>query len=132
MKLSELFYTADEAPNYKRDRELGKHKQREEVAAPGSRPDKELLEPNALKAAIDSGKKPVIINAGGTLEGPSWGDLKRLGYAEKEYGDSRSRYDDERTEERWVYRGPQPIILLTKGNAGGKREMNPGDATDWM
>jgi hypothetical protein len=92
-----------------------------------------------LKQAIEDGNAPEIHAATGTIEGPAWGDLRQLGWAEKEQG----RSSGTEVEERWVYSAdaPGPITLLTKHakmTANGversvkKTVMQPGDATDWI
>lgn len=90
-----------------------------------------------LKRAIEDGDTPDIHNAGYTIHGPAWGDLEKMGFAEKE-SESAGHTS---MRERWVYNGPGPIKLLTKyakstenGMERGTKEriMQPGDATDWV
>lgn len=89
-----------------------------------------------LKRSIEDGDAPEIHNAGYTIHGPAWGDLEKLGYAEKE---SESQGGMEMAD-RWVYKGPGPITLLksyAKSTSNGmergvnKIVMQPGDKTDW-
>ena len=93
----------------------------------------------ALQKAVEDGRAPEIHDAGGTLEGWSWGDLRDLGWAEKE----QEPVGNTEYEESWVYSSaaPGPITLLkkwtryTRGNpkpeSGGERiVMQPGDRAD--
>lgn len=92
----------------------------------------------ALKSALEDGKAVEIHNAKGTIKGWAWGDLEALGYAEKE-DKPAGGYE---VDERWVYKGPAPITLLTpfasidkdgkRTSSVNKKVMQPGDATDWI
>ena len=93
-----------------------------------------------LKRSIEDGDTPAIHNASSTIEGPAWGDLRKLGWAEKESEPAGGML----YKERWVYskEAPGPIKLLTKyavANPGKPIErstrekvMQPGEATDWV
>ena len=102
MKLSELFLTQEDFAK------------------------KQEQKSQALKQAVESGDTPDIHNAGGTIKGWAWGDLKELGWAEKE----RESQSGHLVDERWLYTGPKPIKLITSG--GQPKIMNSGDATDWV
>ena len=91
-----------------------------------------------LKRSIEDGDAPEIHNASYTIQGPAWGDLEKLGYAEKE---SEPQGGMEMAD-RWVLKTttPGPITLLKNTakmtDSGVQRSvqkvvMQPGDATDW-
>lgn len=91
-----------------------------------------------LQRSIEDGDAPEIHNASSTMQGPAWGDLEKLGYAEKETEPQGGM----EMADRWVLlpSAPGPITLLTqyaKSTSGGiergvnKKVMQPGDATDW-
>lgn len=91
-----------------------------------------------LKRSIEDGDAPEIQNAGYTMQGPAWGDLEKLGYAEKETEPQGGM----EMADRWVLlpSAPGPITLLIKyakstdsGMERGvnKKVMQPGDKTDW-
>lgn len=80
----------------------------------------------ALMREIQAGNAPRILNATGASDGYAWGDLRKLGLAQK--GSARaSRYS---MDEWWEYSrsAPGPITLVTMG--GRDRVMQPGDQTD--
>jgi len=83
-----------------------------------------------LERSIEDGDAPEINNASYSIHGPSWGDLQKLGFAEKE---SESRGGMEMSD-RWVLlpSAPGPITLLKRINGSiVKQVMQPGDKTDW-
>ena len=93
-----------------------------------------------LKRAIEDGDAPEIHNASGVMSGYAWGDLEKLGYAER---DSQNGSGPMVVQQRWIYKdnAPGPIKLLTKyakvSSDGIDRGVNdivmqPGDATDWV
>ena len=88
----------------------------------------------ALKDAILRNKQPEIADASYKMGHFSWGELEKLGYAER--GSDRSGRED---IEWWTYTGPNSIVLVTgtAAIAGGKtthgqnrRVMKTGDRTD--
>jgi len=84
-----------------------------------------------LKRSIEDGDAPEINNASYTIHGSSWGDLEKLGYAEKE---SESQGGMEMAD-RWVLKpnAPGPVTLLKRVNRDTvKQVMQPGDKTDWF
>lgn len=90
-----------------------------------------------LKRSIEDGDNPEINNAGYSIHGPAWGDLEKLGYAEKET-EPQGGFE---MADRWLYKGPGPITLLKKTtqltDTGTQRTvnkvvMNSGDKTDWV
>jgi len=92
-----------------------------------------------LRRAIEDGDAPEIYNAGYTIQGPAWGDLEKLGYAEK-HSEPQGGME---MADRWVLlpSAPGPITLLTnyaKSTPSGtergvnKKVMQPGDETDWF
>ena len=88
-----------------------------------------------LKRSIEDGDAPKIYNSSYTTKGLSWGDLQKLGFAEKDYISHGSSSDpDPHIEAEWTYTGPKTITLLTRyfdsstGNTGFReREMKAGD-----
>jgi hypothetical protein len=85
-----------------------------------------------LKQAIESNQAPEVYNAGGTVQGWSWGDLEKLGYAER----GRGRVSGTIVDEWWEYSSdaPGPITLLQRWSRNGqsgtdKVVMQPGDKT---
>jgi hypothetical protein len=116
MKLRELFLT------------------QEEVA------DRAVQKLKGLKQAIEDGDSPEIHNASSTVQGPCWGDLEKLGYAEKHYvSDSSPRDPDPDMRAVWTYTGPNSITLLTPrtkiSSAGTERStdkqvLQSGDSTE--
>lgn len=80
-----------------------------------------------LKTAIAAGAAPAINNATYTSDGYSWGDLQSLGLASRDW----ENVGRDVRREWWIYskNAPGPITLVTAGNAGGKKIMNPGDKT---
>ena len=92
-----------------------------------------------LQRSIEDGDAPEIHNAGSTMQGPAWGDLEKLGYAEKETEPQGGM----EMADRWILKptAPGPITLLKTmskvTDAGVQRSvqkvvMQPGDATDWV
>lgn len=92
-----------------------------------------------LMRSIEDGDAPEIHNARGVMNGHAWGDLEKLGLAEKDQKPAGSTAMDE----RWVYsaQAPGPITLLIKKakmtpngveHTVDKKVMQPGDATDWI
>lgn len=79
-----------------------------------------------LMAAIQSGKAPKIQNATYVRDAFAWGDLERLGLAQR----GRERVGGGMVEEWWEYspKAPGPITLNTMG--GQPRVMQPGDKTN--
>jgi hypothetical protein len=91
-----------------------------------------------LKRSIEDGDAPEIHNASGSIQGPAWGDLEKLGYAEKETEPQGGM----EMADRWVLlpSAPGPVTLLVKtakSTPGGmqrsinKKVMQPGQKTDW-
>jgi hypothetical protein len=108
MKMDEIFHRKDEV-------------------RPGrtglSETGKDLAE---LKAAIESNQVPEIINAGGTTQGWSWGDLEKLGWAER--GQRVISSMQALVEVWWTYTGPNSIKVVTHG-ANKPEILSTGDST---
>jgi len=88
-----------------------------------------------LKTLIQHGQQPKIVNATYSSGHFAWGDLEKLGFAER--GERRTRRGI--GDEWWTYTGPGSILLITQTStiAGGKTSqgeerivMNKGDTTD--
>ena len=78
-----------------------------------------------LEAAIVSGKRPNIHNAGWTSRGYSWSDLEELGFAKKHI--ERGSTPSEMTS-WWEYIGPEPVTLNTMGRT--PEVIEPGFTTN--
>lgn len=109
MRLSELFLTQEDLANKRQDKLA------------------------ALKQAIENNRAPEVHNAGGTIKGWAWEDLRELGWAEKVSEPGMGGMVDE----WWEYSSaaPGPITLLTQvsgpeGASIRKDVMQPGDKTD--
>jgi len=81
---------------------------------------------NRLKKEIEAGAAPKISAATYDSTGYSWGDLRSLGFASKDYRNI-GRYAQ---EVWWNYssKAPGPITLVMSG--AKDRIMQPGDSTD--
>jgi hypothetical protein len=62
----------------------------------------------SLKAAIEAGEKPVVAAATYAAGSYGWGDLEKLGFAER-HQRVISRQQGI-VEEWWEYKGPKPIM----------------------
>ena len=109
MKIDEIFFKNEEVTN-RRD-------------GMGHDPDHTLAK---LKDAIRDGQTPTIQNAGGVRGGWAWGDLQKLGWAQRH----REPGMGGTSREWWEYTGPNQINLVTGGNPGRKQVMQAGDTTD--
>lgn len=79
-----------------------------------------------LRLMVERGHKPEIADASFSKGHFSWGDLEKLGYAKRE--SKKSRHG---ANERWIYTGPTPIVLIQNVNGEERRmEMIKGDVTD--
>lgn len=104
-----------------------------EVAGAANMSDDAKL--RVLKALIQHGQQPKIANATYSRGHFAWGDLEKLGFAER--GERRAARG--MMDEWWTYTGPGSILLITQTGtiAGGKATqgeervvMNKGDSTD--
>lgn len=95
------------------------------------------LKLKGLERAIEDGDTPDIYNANFYMHGHAWGDLAKLGWAEKEQEPAGGNY----MRERWVYKGPNSIKLLTKHsvykdgkitNSTKEKILQSGEASDWV
>jgi hypothetical protein len=80
-----------------------------------------------LKRMFEIGQAPEIANATYMRGHFSWGDLEKLGFAERGSEPTRSG-----ANEWWTFTGPGSIIVVTRGmgNEEHKQVLKSGESTD--
>lgn len=93
-----------------------------------SAPGHDFKRQHMLKLMIDNGEQPEIVNASYARGHFSWGDLEKLGYAQRNKKHTAYGY-----EYWWTYTGPGSIAVITRASRGAedsKQVLQSGQSTE--